>query len=232
MVCMQGVKNAVPKTILQLMNVDGMTRENVASHLQKYRLYLKKLGGLTSNAKITPEALQAIQQVLPIKARIIIPCAVVTCAEHVMAVSVTCRYRLGFKPYSRCCTFRPTPDLCHVLVAFTEEFADNHVQTGGIADLVIATCLRNTLCTPIRSYAKISLLCYWCSTWCTNADVLLESACAMAHMCITVCIVVCVCVCVCNCVWPIILVVSMRHPDNSAFTAVWPSSKISSRLSR
>ena len=33
-----GIKNAVPKTILQLMNVEGMTRENVASHLQKYRL--------------------------------------------------------------------------------------------------------------------------------------------------------------------------------------------------
>lgn len=26
--------DAVPKTILQLMNVEGMTRENVASHLQ------------------------------------------------------------------------------------------------------------------------------------------------------------------------------------------------------
>lgn len=59
----QGVKNAVPKTILQLMNVDGMTRENVASHLQKYRLYLKKLGGYPANAKTTPEALQQVQQV-------------------------------------------------------------------------------------------------------------------------------------------------------------------------
>lgn len=37
-----GMKNAVPKTIMQLMNVDGLTRENVASHLQKYRLYLKR----------------------------------------------------------------------------------------------------------------------------------------------------------------------------------------------
>ena len=27
------------------MNVDGMTRENVASHLQKYRLYLKRQAG-------------------------------------------------------------------------------------------------------------------------------------------------------------------------------------------
>jgi two-component response regulator (ARR-B family) len=36
-----GVNAAVPKTILQLMNVEGMTRENVASHLQKYRLHLK-----------------------------------------------------------------------------------------------------------------------------------------------------------------------------------------------
>ncbi|KAL0036823.1 hypothetical protein WJX77_000586 [Trebouxia sp. C0004] len=57
-----GVKNAVPKTILQLMNVDGMTRENVASHLQKYRLYLKKLAGYPANAKTTPEALQQVQQ--------------------------------------------------------------------------------------------------------------------------------------------------------------------------
>lgn len=38
-----GIKNAVPKTIMQLMSVDGLTRENVASHLQKYRLYLKRL---------------------------------------------------------------------------------------------------------------------------------------------------------------------------------------------
>lgn len=39
---LQGMKNAVPKTILRMMNVDGMTRENVASHLQKYRLHLKR----------------------------------------------------------------------------------------------------------------------------------------------------------------------------------------------
>ena len=33
----------MPKTILQLMNVDGMTRENVASHLQKYRQQLRRM---------------------------------------------------------------------------------------------------------------------------------------------------------------------------------------------
>uniref|UniRef100_A0ACD5W2L5 Uncharacterized protein n=1 Tax=Avena sativa TaxID=4498 RepID=A0ACD5W2L5_AVESA len=37
-----GEKGAVPKAIVRLMNVDGLTRENVASHLQKYRLYLKR----------------------------------------------------------------------------------------------------------------------------------------------------------------------------------------------
>lgn len=42
-----GIKNAVPKTIMQLMNVDGLTRENVASHLQKYRLYLKRMQGVS-----------------------------------------------------------------------------------------------------------------------------------------------------------------------------------------
>ncbi|XP_040992216.1 transcription factor PCL1-like [Juglans microcarpa x Juglans regia] len=43
-----GIKSAVPKTIMQLMNVEGLTRENVASHLQKYRLYLKRMQGLSS----------------------------------------------------------------------------------------------------------------------------------------------------------------------------------------
>ncbi|XP_042008320.1 two-component response regulator ORR21-like [Salvia splendens] len=38
-----GIDKAVPKRILELMNVPGLTRENVASHLQKFRLYLKRL---------------------------------------------------------------------------------------------------------------------------------------------------------------------------------------------
>ncbi|KAJ0098987.1 hypothetical protein Patl1_20064 [Pistacia atlantica] len=36
-------KEAVPKKILECMNVPGLTRENVASHLQKYRLFLKRV---------------------------------------------------------------------------------------------------------------------------------------------------------------------------------------------
>lgn len=43
-----GIDKAVPKRILELMGVQGLTRENVASHLQKYRLYLKRLSGVTS----------------------------------------------------------------------------------------------------------------------------------------------------------------------------------------
>lgn len=38
-----GLDKAVPKRILELMNVPGLSRENVASHLQKFRLYLKRL---------------------------------------------------------------------------------------------------------------------------------------------------------------------------------------------
>ncbi|KAK2399616.1 two-component response regulator ORR21 [Trifolium repens] len=41
-----GLDKAVPKRILELMNVPGLTRENVASHLQKFRLYLKRLNGV------------------------------------------------------------------------------------------------------------------------------------------------------------------------------------------
>ncbi|KAI4379345.1 hypothetical protein MLD38_005657 [Melastoma candidum] len=37
-----GYTKAVPTKILALMKVEGLTRENVASHLQKFRLYLRK----------------------------------------------------------------------------------------------------------------------------------------------------------------------------------------------
>ncbi|XP_062178401.1 two-component response regulator ORR25-like [Phragmites australis] len=37
-----GMDRAVPKKILEMMNVDGLSRENIASHLQKYRIYLKR----------------------------------------------------------------------------------------------------------------------------------------------------------------------------------------------
>ncbi|KAL1196844.1 putative two-component response regulator ARR21 [Cardamine amara subsp. amara] len=38
-----GLDKAVPKKILAFMNVPYLTRENVASHLQKYRIFLKKV---------------------------------------------------------------------------------------------------------------------------------------------------------------------------------------------
>ena len=69
----QGVKNAVPKTILQLMNVEGMTRENVASHLQKYRQYLKRMAGYPANVKVSHDDLQKIQQVATNVPRISFP---------------------------------------------------------------------------------------------------------------------------------------------------------------
>ncbi|XP_044444546.1 two-component response regulator ORR22-like [Triticum aestivum] len=39
---------ALPKRILELLNVEKLTRENVASHLQKYRLYLRRLSAVAS----------------------------------------------------------------------------------------------------------------------------------------------------------------------------------------
>ncbi|KAJ0233035.1 Signal transduction response regulator [Hirschfeldia incana] len=44
-----GVDKAVPKKILEMMNVPGLTRENIASHLQKYRIYLRRIGGASQN---------------------------------------------------------------------------------------------------------------------------------------------------------------------------------------
>merc|ERR1712094_66288 len=53
-----GVDQAVPKAIMQSMNVKGITRENVASHLQKYRAQLKKnkLNAQAQAEKTTAEA--------------------------------------------------------------------------------------------------------------------------------------------------------------------------------
>ena len=50
----------MPKAILALMNVEGMTRENVASHLQKYRIWLKRLAGYPPGARVAPEMLQQV----------------------------------------------------------------------------------------------------------------------------------------------------------------------------
>eukprot|EP00878_Enallax_costatus_P035623 GHUV01039804.1.p1 GENE.GHUV01039804.1~~GHUV01039804.1.p1 ORF type:complete len:217 (+),score=96.17 GHUV01039804.1:1-651(+) len=51
-----GVDKAVPKTIMQMMKVEGLTRENVASHLQKYRLSIKRAPADNTDGKTNSPA--------------------------------------------------------------------------------------------------------------------------------------------------------------------------------
>ncbi|KAJ8438465.1 hypothetical protein Cgig2_027145 [Carnegiea gigantea] len=55
-----GIGKAVPKTIMEMMNVEGLTRENVASHLQKYRLYLKRMEGLSNESHSNPRQVPSL----------------------------------------------------------------------------------------------------------------------------------------------------------------------------
>ena len=57
-----GVDQAVPKAIMQSMNVKGITRENVASHLQKYRAQLKKTAAAQAAAKAEAAAKEGKQE--------------------------------------------------------------------------------------------------------------------------------------------------------------------------
>jgi len=70
-----GIKNAVPKTIMQLMSVDGLTRENVASHLQKYRLYLKRMQGLAGGAAAADSATDHLFASSPVPPHFLHPAA-------------------------------------------------------------------------------------------------------------------------------------------------------------
>ncbi|CAN8265531.1 unnamed protein product [Cochlearia groenlandica] len=56
-----GIDDCVPKKILERMNVDYITRENVASHLQKLRLSVKKMNG--KNISKRNQSLLALQNV-------------------------------------------------------------------------------------------------------------------------------------------------------------------------
>jgi SHAQKYF class myb-like DNA-binding protein len=67
-----GLRTAVPRTILQVMSVDGLTRENIASHLQKYRRLLEKKAGLPAGGTIRAEdwpLLEAAQRAHLVQAR-------------------------------------------------------------------------------------------------------------------------------------------------------------------
>ncbi|KAJ8631143.1 hypothetical protein MRB53_024466 [Persea americana] len=49
-----GIDRAVPKKILEIIDVPGLTRENIASHLQKYRLFLRRLNEENQSGRLLP----------------------------------------------------------------------------------------------------------------------------------------------------------------------------------
>nr|GMD24997.1 two-component response regulator ARR2-like isoform X1 [Ipomoea batatas] len=59
-----GLRNAVPKKILDLMNVPHLSRENVASHLQNYRLHLQRNGDQNSYKRLSIHQLHYEDMVL------------------------------------------------------------------------------------------------------------------------------------------------------------------------
>ncbi|KAL5661049.1 hypothetical protein ACJX0J_028174, partial [Zea mays] len=69
-----GIDKAVPKKILEAMNVEGITRENVASHLQKYRIYLRKLiEGTLGNSNSFADETEALWRYLNVPSFITSP---------------------------------------------------------------------------------------------------------------------------------------------------------------
>ena len=112
---LQGLKHAVPKQILQLMNVEGMTRENVASHLQKYRLHLKPSAqgssSLPPEQPPPPKAQQFDQQVgLPGIALCEVSCRFWGQEHTLQAVEVLWLGRAASAVYSApCCSRHVVP---------------------------------------------------------------------------------------------------------------------------
>lgn len=76
-----------PFTTLQLMNVEGLTRENVASHLQKYRILLKRHAQLPANAPLTPDNLRRLELVQTAVAQSMQQSGLLSGAAHAAAVA-------------------------------------------------------------------------------------------------------------------------------------------------
>ncbi|KAG9392901.1 Myb-like DNA-binding domain [Carpediemonas membranifera] len=62
-----GIRSAVPKSILQLLNVEGITRESIASRLQKTRQYVRSANNLPDgvaleNYHLTPTLLEQVRK--------------------------------------------------------------------------------------------------------------------------------------------------------------------------
>ena len=57
-----GLDNAKPKSILKLMDVDGLTKANIKSHLQKYRCMMNKRSAEAGDGEARPAKAPRVQR--------------------------------------------------------------------------------------------------------------------------------------------------------------------------